>query len=350
MLKEDYGRMVEAVRQKASVLCPDSLDLIGVYGSCATGDTHEKSDLDLLILMRDEAGRCLSDGFILEDCGIGFDLYCTTWGMLEGDAECGHPHLGKLMDAKILWVRDPEVTERLEDLRAKAASVLASEGRFSQAESAFGRAKSAFAGCCLAESMPLARRYAAEVIYEGLNALMLSHGIYFRRGVKRTYEEVAAAVPAWDVRVATDAVVLAEGLEELREALAEWLRGVRAHMAEPAHFVRSIPSRENLAGTYEEMVSNWRNKMAEAAGRGDVFSSFMNLASLQGMLDGIASEVDIPAVDAMAGYDPFDLRGNVETFDRALDEYLEAYRRAGIQPKRYADVEAFIADYLGGIE
>ena len=71
MLKEDYGRMVEAVRRKAAALCPDSLELSGVYGSCATGDTHGKSDLDLLILIRDEARRCLADGFILEDCEIG---------------------------------------------------------------------------------------------------------------------------------------------------------------------------------------------------------------------------------------------------------------------------------------
>ena len=349
MLTAEHRRIVEAVFRKAETFCPLSLDMIGVYGSCATGDTYEKSDLDLLILIRDEAGRCLAEGFILEDCGIGYDLYCTTWVMLEADAECGHPHLGKLMDAKILWVRDAEVMARLEDLRTRAASVLASEARFSKAEEALGRAKYAFAECCLAESLSCARYHAAGVIYEGLSALMLSHGRYYRRGVKRTYEEVASAAPAWDVRGATDAVVLAETPETLREALAAWLRDVRAHMAEPAQFVRSAPCRDNLAGAYEEMVSNWRSKMAEAAGRGDVFSSFMNLASLQGMLDGIASEVDVPAVDAMAGYDPYDLRGNAKVFDNALEEFLGAYRRAGISPRRYADAEAFAEAYLGGI-
>ena len=165
MLKEDYGRMAEAVRRKAAAICPDSLEMIGVYGSCATGDTHEKSDLDLLILIRDEAGRCLADGFILEDCGIGFDLYCTTWDMLEGDAACEHPYLGKLMDAKTLWVRDSEVTQRLENLRGKAASVLASEERFSRGEAAFERGKAAMAECFLAESLSCAHYHAAGVLY-----------------------------------------------------------------------------------------------------------------------------------------------------------------------------------------
>ena len=350
MLKEDYGRMVEAVRRKAAAICPASLEMIGVYGSCATGDTHGKSDLDLLILIRDEAGRCLADGFILEDCGIGFDLYCTTWDMLEADAACGHPYLGKLMDAKALWVRDHGVTERLEDLRAKAALVLASEERFSKAEAAFARGKEALAECILAESLSCARYHAAGVIYEGLNAIMLSRGAYFRLGVKRAPEEVSAVVPGWDVRRAVLAIAEAADRDTLWEAVVAFLREVRDRMDGPAPARREAPCHENLAGTYEEMVSNWKNKMAEAAERGDGFASFMSLASLEGMLRDVAAGVDIPCVDAMAGYDPFDLRRNAEVFDRALAEYLEAYRRAGISPRRYADAESFIADYLGGIE
>ena len=51
---------------------------------------------------------------------------------------------------------------------------------------------------------------------------------------------------------------------------------------------KECPSAENLRGTYEEMYSNWKNKMAEAAGRDDVYSSFMNLLSLQWMFYEIA--------------------------------------------------------------
>lgn len=349
MLTAEHRRIVEAIFRKAETLCPHSLDMIGVYGSCATGDTYEKSDLDLLILIRDEAGRCLAEGFILEDCGIGYDLYCTTWVMLEADAECGHPHLGKLMDAKILWVRDAEVMARLEDLRTRAASVLASEARFSKAEEALGRAKYAFAECCLAESLSCARYHAAGVIYEGLNAVMLSHGAYFRFGVKRATEEVAMVDPSWDVRRSVLAVAEAEDEASLREAVVVFLREAGAHMDAPVPGKREAPCPENLAGSYEEMVSNWQNKMAEAAERGDLFSSFMNLASLQGMLDGMAAALDFPAVEAMARYDPRDLRKNAEAFDGALAEYLEVYRRVGMEPKRYADVEAFLRMYLDGI-
>lgn len=72
--------------KKADALCPDSLDMIGVYGSVATGDKYEKSDLDLMIRINDENGRVLADGFVIDDVDIGYDIYCTSWDVLEKDA------------------------------------------------------------------------------------------------------------------------------------------------------------------------------------------------------------------------------------------------------------------------
>ena len=82
-------KMIDAIIKKAEALCPDSLALIGVYGSVITGDEYEKSDLDLMILINDESGQVLADGFIIDDVDIGYDLYCTSWDMLENDAQCG---------------------------------------------------------------------------------------------------------------------------------------------------------------------------------------------------------------------------------------------------------------------
>lgn len=71
-------KIIDAVIEKAEKVCPDSLALIGVYGSAATGDVHEKSDLDLLILIQNDEGWQLGTGFILDDLKIGYDIYCTN--------------------------------------------------------------------------------------------------------------------------------------------------------------------------------------------------------------------------------------------------------------------------------
>ncbi|HNS35484.1 hypothetical protein KU43_04335 [Mesotoga sp. SC_NapDC2] len=42
-------RIIKAVIEKSKRVCPDSVALVGIYGSFATGDIHDKSDLDLFI-------------------------------------------------------------------------------------------------------------------------------------------------------------------------------------------------------------------------------------------------------------------------------------------------------------
>ena len=99
-------KIIDAVIAKAEKVCPDSLALIGIYGSVATGDAYEKSDLDLLILIENDEGWQLGIGFILDDSNIGYDIYCTNWDGLKYDAECHHAQISKLMDSKIVYVKN----------------------------------------------------------------------------------------------------------------------------------------------------------------------------------------------------------------------------------------------------
>ena len=136
-----HRKIIDAIIQKAEQICPDSLALIGIYGSVATGDVHEKSDLDLLILINDENGRKLSDAFLLDDSGIGYDIYCTDWNMLTEDAKCTHPHLAKLFDSRIVYVKDRSALERLDRLKEQAADLLTSGNRYGNTEKLIRSAK-----------------------------------------------------------------------------------------------------------------------------------------------------------------------------------------------------------------
>ncbi len=340
---EAHQKIIDAIIRKAEKVCPDSLALIGLYGSAATGDMHEKSDLDLLILIQDDRGRQLADGFILTDTGIGYDMYCTTWEMLEADAECGHAHLAKLLDSRLLFVKDPEAVQRLETLRKKAADLLASEERFTKARAALDNAKKIYADCYLTESLSQIRTGAGGVIWYLLDAVMLRHGRYFRKGSKRTFEELDALQLSFDMQELVLNVIRADTGDEIRNALTDLLKAVQACI--PDRSEKEAPSRDNLAGTYEEIFSNWRNKMKEAADRKDLYSSFMNMVSFQSMLCDITESVAVEEQEIMDGFDPYCLEKNPEAFDAALDRYLQEYRKLGMQPKRYADADAFAAAY-----
>ena len=119
-------KIIDSIIKKAELVCPNSLGLIGVYGSISTGDCYQKSDLDLLILILDDEGWKLSTGFILDDVGIGYDIYCTTMDDLKYDAKCEHAHLSKLLDSKIVYVKNQQAYDELMKLRENACSHFAS--------------------------------------------------------------------------------------------------------------------------------------------------------------------------------------------------------------------------------
>ena len=345
-MRETDRRIVDAVLQKAEKLCPGALELLGVYGSAVTGDAWEKSDVDLLIVASDEAGRLLKDCFILEDTGVGYDLYLSSWEALEEDAACAHAHLAKLMDARLVYCRDGETAARLEGLRDQARGILSSPARFGPAERLLRLAKQEYAEVCLTEDLSQARNHAGEAVYWLLDALMLYHGRYFRLGTKRTFQELRALELPFDPEQGVMKVLGARTAEGVRLALRELLIAVQASLPLPGE--RETPSPGSLAGTWEEMVSNWKNKMTEASERGDVFSSFMNLGSLQLMLRELAEKYAIEEQAFMDRFDPEDLRANVRTFDDALARYAGEYLKLGLPIRRFADLDAFLAEYVNG--
>ncbi len=339
--------IIDAVLARAQTVCPGSLELLGICGSAATGDTHEKSDLDLLLVVGNGDAGKLAEGFILDDTGVGYDLYCTGWERLEEDAQCTNARrLAKLFDSKIVFSKDGETIKRLTDLREKAAAVLSSDARFDSAFAALGEAEKAFAEAFFSDSLSEVQLCALRAAGGLMDALMLFHGKYFKRGIKRTFEELAALGLPFDIEAEVLNVIRSKTPESVRSSLKELFSFARPILR--VEKKREAPSPENVSGTYEEMVSNWKNKMAESAERGDCFSSFASLASLQDMIAEIAENVEIEAVGIMERFDPDDLAHNKDVFDETLRDYLKVYEKAGIRPKHYADADAFAAEYRLG--
>ena len=339
-MNEMNEKMIESIIKKADALCPDSLALIGVYGSVITGDEYEKSDLDLMILINDENGQILADGFIIDDVGIGYDLYCTSWDMIEKDAQCDHAHLSKLLDSMIVYCKDKSALKRLDGIRRKAAELLASDKRYEKADQAYGDAKKMLAEVCLAQSLSKARSCAGAAIEFIENAIMLYNGQYFRKGTKRALAELRQLGLPFDLEARILTVIQAETVEQIRERLTEVFLLTDGYLQVPKK--KELPSAENLRRTYEEMYSNWKNKMTEAADRDDVYSSFMNLLSLQWMFKEIAEYIAVDGFEIMDKFSPKNLEENVGVFDQALNKYLAEYEKVGIRPKHFESMTEFI--------
>lgn len=336
-------KIIDAVIEKAEKVCPGSLALIGIYGSVATGDDYERSDLDLLMLIENDEERGLSTGFILDDRGVGYDIYCTDRAALKYDAECHHAHLSKLMDSQIVYVKNRQAYDELIELRAQAKSFLASEERFGRVDELVDKAKICYANACLSDELGRVRLEASGVIYYLSDAVMLYHGRYFKRGIKRTFDELADLPLDEAFANTVKRIVVSHDISELRDLLKELILFTENHVRREKS--KAEPSAD-LAGTYEEMYSNWRNKVEEAAKNGDPFASFMNMCNLHLMLSDISDGVEVGTFDVMDEYDPDTLGNNTKTFDKFLQKYEEVYTRAGIRVKRFRNVDEFVADYL----
>lgn len=343
IMKDINQKIIDAIIEKAEKVCPDSLALIGIYGSVATGDLHKKSDLDLLILIKDDVGWQLGTGFILDDIKVGYDIYCTNWGGLQYDAECHHAQIAKLMDSKIMYIKDQEAYEKLCELRTKAKDFLASEERFQRVNELVNQAKQIYANACLYDDLGRVRMEAYGVLYYLLDAIMLFHGSYYKRGVKRAFEELQQ-LPIDDVFADNiRKVVLSKEVTEIRELLKTILLYMDSLTKQEKQ--KEKPN-QGLAGTYEEMFSNWRNKVEEASKNKDAFVAYMNMCSFQFMLMNISNEVEIGEYPIMTEYNPDCLEENIGVFDKYLQKYEDVYKQAGIEVKSYSDVDAFVKEYL----
>lgn len=343
-MKEDNQKIIDAVIAKAEKGCPNSLALIGVYGSVATGDEYEKSDLDLLILIQDDEGWKLGTGFILEDSGIGYDIYCTNWGGLRYDAECHHAQISKLMESKIVYVKNQDAYDELCRLREQTKEFLNSDARFERVSELMDKAKVAYANTLLNEGLDQVRLHAFDGILNLLDALMIYHGTYFKRGVKRTFEELANLPVDEDFSEKIREIAESKEVSHIRDLIKSILMYMENYVRREKQ--KEEPS-EGLSGTYEEMYSNWRNKVEEAARNGDVFSSFANMCNLHYMFQDISSDVNIGEYNILEKFNPDNLVENIRIYDECLEKYEAVYKTVGISVKRFADVDAFVADYMG---
>lgn len=331
-MQSQNRKIIDAIIAKATRDCPGSLAMIGIYGSFCTGDIHEKSDLDLMILINDEKGYCLSHTFLLEDTGVAHDLYCTTWESLENDATFPHPHLSKLMDSQIVYCADEAYRIRLNALKAKAASADSAEA----ARETLKKAKCCYADAMLATELAQVRYHAVGMILNLMDAIALRNGRYFHLGTRRVFQELGQMplVPN-NLKAHVDSITAAETVSKLKDALLPPLQAVEVLFDMPQQKAEPYP------GTCEEMLSNWRNKMYLAVKTEDRWLSMSSMASLDAMLKELGYHWNV-----LEDYRPDDLTASAQNYDTVIDRYRAEYEKAGIPFQSYRNADSFIEAYL----
>lgn len=348
-------KIIEAVIEKADRVCPKSLAMIGIYGSFATGDFHEKSDLDLLVLINDDNGWQLGCTFIQDDLEIGHDIYCTTWEDLEEISLYNSPHISKLMDSQIVYCADEKYADKLKSLRKKTKNILLSplsEEDFVKAVNMMKEAEQFYLSAVISEEMTDIRVQTGYTVYYIENAIAMLNKKYFRFGSKRIYEELELMENKPDkLCEMIESVLQADSAERIKESLTILMQKIM-HIFKKMKATFAAEKKNvtpnSIGGTYEEMFSNWRNKMYFAAKENNRHLAFMSMVSFNAMISDICEKTDIGEYNVFKGYDPKNLEKTAAAFDDLINEYLQKeYRKANLQAERYKDIDSFVRQYLG---
>jgi len=350
-LMDKNEKLINMVIERAKRDFPEDIAIIGLTGSFSTGDFHEKSDLDLIIINNTDRGWGISTCFILED--VGYDIYCTPWETrIEEQANLESPMISCLIDLKVLYCAKPEDMEKLFAYKQRALDTLAKPlGKecMSRAKKYIDLAKQEYSNALLADDIGTVRYASSCILTHVLNALAHLNNTYFKRGVKRYLEEIATFTYAPDeAQILFMAVIEAKTIEEIRSTSFEMLQSiVRLYEKMYKDFVEQpTPTYDNLQGTFEELWCNYRNKVIASIEANDKSYAYHVAMGVQNYLDEMTKEIGMKKFDIMKYFDANNLEIFREKFMNIMDAYLEEYNKVGRKVERYESFEELYQSYM----
>lgn len=351
VLEKRNQRLIDAIIEKGEKVCPNAIDLIGIYGSFCTGDIHEKSDLDLLIVINSDEGRKVSSCFILGE--VAHDIYCTTWENVESISLYEEPQIAKIMEAKIVYSRNDRQLERLGSIRQKVKEKLNksfSMEDYEKAEKQVKNAVSEYAKVMMNDQWDLCVYASAAMLYYLENALCMLNKTYFKKGTKRTPEELEALQKhPEDFMMKYQQVIRAATVGEIKSSSSELMKLVSDYFDEQKLELlgaKKEPSESDINGSYEEIYSNWRNKMYYAAECNNIYLAMMTAMNCQYFYDAMYSEFAIEKLNIMEKFQKKDLHASAKVFDEVMETYKHIYDSLGKKIVYYSTINDFVNDYL----
>jgi hypothetical protein len=350
-LLDKNEKLINMVIERAKRDFPEDIAIIGLSGSFSTGDYHEGSDLDLIIINQTDRGWGISRCFILGD--VGYDIYCSPWDTrMAAASNLESAHVSCLTEMKVLYCAKPEYLERLEAYKKKALDALAlpvGKESVARAKRDLDKAKSAYAEAFLKDDLGGVRYAAGKALYHCVNALTSLNNTCMKRGIKRYLEAVRAyAYVPKDFEANYLAVIKAREVAELRASITRLVQGCVSLCAEveAKTVTPPTPTAENLRGTYEELWCNYRNKIIASARAKDAPYAFLAALGAQEFLDEMAEERGTPRFDVMRHFNANDLDAFKGWFLAAMDEYLEEYKKVGKAVDRFSSIDELYESYM----
>lgn len=348
MRKEYNDRLVGWIQQRAANRFSGEIALVVAYGSHFNGTANPWSDVDCYFIPKGPRGEEFGADFIL--AGVGYDLFPISWERAQGIAQLQESLVPLIGDATLLYADTPQDLERFHALQGELSRCLVDEKlcrvrsreRFQKAVEAYSRLNQG--------NLAAGRAYAGWLLMLAAEAVALENGAYFHFGLKRQFEELQELPkkPS-DFLKAYLAVIRSEtaaqmeaACKSLLEALGAWL-GVDWQPVPVSPVPPSGKKNKNLgelAPWYEELCSTFQ-KLRVCRERGNWILAFLTGACLQGELESLTAEYELPSFPVLDAYCCHDLEPLVKAADAVERDLVERIEACGGHIKRFATFEEF---------
>lgn len=359
-LKKRNDAIIELIKEKEKRECPGTLEFIGIAGSFCNGDYHEKSDLDLMIVVNDEkkAREKLDLCFILED--VGHDIHVSNWDVHERKAKYGEPYVTKLIDLDIKYVKDAAALEKYMSLQDTLLQNMKKDGEIKNSlEWQFASAKGALDELEKIKDKTEAYSKYCFIVRKLEFCLYMHNKSYIKRGLKRIPEEIARLenLPEGFLTEYNECSNIHS--EQEAKTKAKKLVGiVEKYLKSNGYEISKLKQKgkkvekqkitgDALTGVYEEMFSNYYNKLRHAVDIDNRYLSFRALADAQVFMDTVGELCTIDKFHFIDRYNPDDLQGNVKVFEEGLAKIRKLYARFDKPIENYHSFEEFREKYIG---
>lgn len=351
-LVEKNENLINMVIERAKRDFPEDIAIIGLSGSFSTGDLHEKSDLDLIIINNTYRGWEISSAFILDD--VGYDIYCTPWDTrIEAEANLESPMVSCLTNMKVLYCAKPEYLERLKAYQKKALDELAKPigiASLARAEKCINKAKQYYSEALLSDEIGAVRYASGNLSFEVINAINCLNNTCFQHGLRRYLDELRTLkyLPENFEKTYMD-IVNSKSVVEIRSAAFILLKDI-ATLYDKMYaelIEHPVPTYDNLNGTYEELWCNLRNKVINSTQAKDKSYAFLTAVCAQDYLDEMTADRGTKKFNVMKYFSSDALDAFRESFMQIMDKYLDEYKKVGREVIHYDSFEELYKAYMG---
>ena len=349
-LTNKNNELIKMVVERAKRDFPEDIALIGLTGSFSTGNFHEKSDLDLIIINNTAKGQEITYEFIFDD--VGYDFYCNSWQRIEDAIEnCG---ITSIIDWQVFYYSKPEYLDRFNALKAKARENLKKpigKDCLNRAYKHICLIKQHLSETFLSEDIGEVRYASGYLLDNAITTLVRLNNSYIKRGIRRDMAEILAFryLPD-DFGNLYMAVINAKTVDEIRISSSKLTQSIlQIYDTMMRDLVETpTPTYENLRGTYEECWCNYRNKLINAAAIEDSLYAFNAAINAQVYFDEMTETRGTKKFNLLKYFDPDNLDVFKDVFFEAMEEYRAEYDKVGRKVQKFDTFEELYNHYMRG--